>query len=60
MRDHIFEPFVTGKADGTGLGLYLVGERVREIAGNIDCSTMPGQTTFEVTLPMVTPQIVHH
>lgn len=52
MRAQIFEPFVTGKADGTGLGLYLVGERVREIGGAIDCSSLPGTTTFTATLPL--------
>lgn len=52
LQDHIFEPFVTGKADGTGLGLYLVGERVRELSGTISCSSDATGTVFEVKLPL--------
>lgn len=52
LQDHIFEPFVTGKPDGTGLGLYLVGERVREMGGKITCSSQPSGTSFEVRLPL--------
>ncbi|MCR9202244.1 MAG: ATP-binding protein [Planctomycetaceae bacterium] len=51
LQDHIFEPFVTGKPDGTGLGLYLVGERVRELNGIITCSSQSSGTSFEVRLP---------
>ena len=49
---HIFQPFVTGKSDGTGLGLYLVGERVRELKGTVSSSSDTNQTVFEVRLPM--------
>ena len=52
LQDQIFEPFVTGKTDGTGLGLYLVGERIRESGGNITCNSKPGSTMFEVRLPI--------
>ena len=52
LQDHIFEPFVTGKPDGTGLGLYLVGERVRELSGTITCSSQSTGTSFEVRLPL--------
>lgn len=54
LQDHIFEPFVTGKPDGTGLGLYLVGERVRELNGTISCSSESTGTVFEVKLPVQT------
>ena len=49
---HIFQPFVTGKSDGTGLGLYLVGERVRELHGTVQCFKDRNQTVFEVRLPV--------
>ena len=49
---HIFQPFVTGKSDGTGLGLYLVGERVRELHGTVQCFNDRNQTVFEVRLPV--------
>ncbi|MCA9008986.1 MAG: hypothetical protein KDB01_04530 [Planctomycetaceae bacterium] len=48
----IFQPFVTGKSDGTGLGLYLVGERVRELQGTVTCFNDRNQTVFEVRLPV--------
>ncbi len=53
LQDNIFEAFVTGKSDGTGLGLYLVGERVRELGGTISCKSQPTGTSFEVNLPVV-------
>ena len=52
LQDQIFEPFVTGKTDGTGLGLYLVGERVRELHGTVSCTTETTGTVFEVELPI--------
>ena len=55
LQDHIFEPFVTGKPDGTGLGLYLVGERVRELKGTIRCTSQSTGTVFEVKLPIQDP-----
>ncbi len=52
LRDQIFEPFFTGKTDGTGLGLYLVGERVRELDGTIECTSEPWCTEFKVRIAM--------
>ena len=43
---------VTTKLDGTGLGLYIVGRRIRELGAEIRCESVPGQgTSFEVRLP---------
>lgn len=39
IRDSLFQPFVTAKVDGTGLGLYVVSERVRELNGKLSCQT---------------------
>ena len=39
----IFLPFETSKATGTGLGLYIVSERVREIGGRIQVESQRGQ-----------------
>lgn len=52
MQRKIFEPFVTSKLDGTGLGLYIVQERVQEIGGTIEIISTPSQgTRFLVQLP---------
>ncbi|MCC6511017.1 MAG: hypothetical protein IT423_18085 [Pirellulaceae bacterium] len=45
MQACMFEPFVTGKSDGTGLGLYIVSQRVQELAGTIRCTSEPGAGT---------------
>ncbi len=39
IQDRLFGPFATTKADGTGLGLYIVGRHVRELGGEICCRT---------------------
>ena len=53
VQDHLFEPFVTTKLDGTGLGLYIVGRRIRELGAEIRCESTPGAgTSFEVRLPL--------
>jgi len=52
MQAQIFEPFVTTKETGTGLGLYAVSRRLREIGGDIRCDSSPqAGTTFTVRLP---------
>jgi len=58
IRDRLFEPFVTTKTTGTGLGLYVVGRRVREIGGEIACETGPGGTSFFVTIPALDGEVV--
>ena len=51
VQEHLFEPFVTTKLDGTGLGLYIVGRRIRELGAEIRCESTPSQgTSFEVRL----------
>ena len=54
IRSQLFQAFVTGKEQGTGLGLYLVGLRVREAGGQIDCASNPRGTTFTLSLPVCT------
>lgn len=52
VQDRLFEPFVTTKTSGTGLGLYLVGREVRAAGGRIECRSGPQQgTLFTITLP---------
>jgi signal transduction histidine kinase len=53
IREQIFQPFVTGKPNGTGLGLFVVSERVRELSGTLECrSQLDHGSTFEVRLPI--------
>jgi signal transduction histidine kinase len=53
LRAHIFEPFVTGRTGGTGLGLAFVERIIKAHHGTIVVHSEPGQgTTFEVSLPM--------
>lgn len=59
IHDQLFEPFVTGKQEGTGLGLYLVSARVRESGGAIDFSSQPGDgTEFRIRMPAEQPDRV--
>lgn len=56
IRETLFDPFVTTKTEGTGLGLYIVGRRVREVDGSIECHTDPARgSTFRVKLPSEKP-----
>lgn len=55
VRDHIFEPFVSSKKNGQGLGLALVNKLVRDMDGRIghERDEAGGWTHFRVHLPMV-------
>lgn len=56
MRDHIFDPFVTTKKTGQGLGLPLVRKLVRDMNGRIthERDEAKGWTHFRVHLPLAT------
>jgi two-component system nitrogen regulation sensor histidine kinase GlnL len=56
MQKHIFEPFVTDKASGTGLGLALVAKIISDHGGVIECESVPRQTTFRILLPLQRPE----
>lgn len=51
QRD-MFEPFVTTKASGNGLGLSLVSKIIADHGGVIECVSRPGWTTFMLRLPI--------
>ena len=57
VKPHIFEPFFTtkGVGEGTGLGLDTVYRIVRSHHGEITFDSKPGETCFQVRLPLPQP-----
>jgi two-component system nitrogen regulation sensor histidine kinase GlnL len=51
MVPHLFDPFVTTKANGTGLGLALVAKIIGDHGGVIECDSQPRWTVFRVLMP---------
>jgi two-component system nitrogen regulation sensor histidine kinase GlnL len=53
IADHLFDPFVSGKPEGQGLGLALVDKLVRDMGGIIEHERddAPAQTVFRLLLP---------
>ena len=52
IRDTIFYPLVSGRADGTGLGLGIAQDLVSRHGGLIEFDSAPGRTIFVISLPM--------
>ncbi len=48
----IFEPFVSGRENGTGLGLALVSKIISDHEGWISVDSVPGKTVFRISLPV--------
>ncbi|MGV6813302.1 MAG: two-component system sensor histidine kinase NtrB [Brevirhabdus sp.] len=53
IASQAFEPFVSGRENGTGLGLALVSKIISDHEGWISVDSVPGRTVFRVSLPVV-------
>ncbi len=56
LRDKIFYPLVSGRADGHGLGLTLAQDFISQHHGSIEFDSEPGRTCFTVMLPLQASQ----
>ncbi len=52
IMDRIFFPMVTGRAEGTGLGLPIAQALINQHQGLIECSSEPGNTVFTILIPL--------
>lgn len=55
IRGTLFEPFVSTKRGGQGLGLALVAKLVADQGGLIECDSRPGRTVFRLSMPTPPP-----
>ena len=52
IRDRIFHPLVSGRENGSGLGLTLAQTFVQQHQGTIECDSVPGRTVFKMLIPL--------
>lgn len=52
IASDIFEPFISGRENGTGLGLALAAKIISEHGGWISVNSVPGRTVFRISLPL--------
>ena len=56
MLSTIFYPMISGRAEGTGLGLPITHSIINQHGGMIECKSKPGDTIFSVVLPLTVTQ----
>lgn len=59
MKSVLFDPFVTTKRTGSGLGLALVAKIIGDHGGVIECESEPRRTIFRILLPMHSSATLH-
>ncbi|MEM7719801.1 MAG: ATP-binding protein [Pseudomonadota bacterium] len=52
IASDVFDPFVSGRENGTGLGLALVSKIISDHDGWISVDSVPGRTVFRISLPV--------
>ena len=52
IKEKIFFPMITGRAEGSGLGLSIAQSLVQQHSGIIECDSQPGYTCFSILLPI--------
>jgi two-component system, NtrC family, nitrogen regulation sensor histidine kinase GlnL len=55
IAENVFDPFVSGRPNGTGLGLALVSKIINAHKGWVQVDSRPGQTVFRLSLPLARP-----
>jgi two-component system nitrogen regulation sensor histidine kinase GlnL len=58
LKAHLFDPFVTTKRNGTGLGLALVAKVIGDHGGTVEFDSQPRRTVFRVFLPVVPRDVI--
>lgn len=55
LTETLFQPMVSGRPEGSGLGLTIAQSLVGQHGGLVECDSEPGETTFRVLLPIDRP-----
>ena len=58
IKGDIFDPFVSGRENGTGLGLALVSKIISDHGGWISVESVPGKTVFRISLPRAPKNLI--
>jgi two-component system, NtrC family, nitrogen regulation sensor histidine kinase GlnL len=56
LIERIYYPMISGRADGSGLGLSITQNIINQLNGVVECESRPGHTQFDVYLPLEQPR----